>query len=111
MEIEEYPVRETISHFNGLQKGYSKGLTHCSFKYNIYLDAFWHDCETLYLAVLYSYHKCEPVKWHIKGNCRMVDLVIATVRRQVSGSGYENPAFEFMPSRSKVRPNLNQQPF
>lgn len=40
----------------------------------------------------------------------MVGLVIATVR-QVSGSGCEKLAFDFMPSRSKVEPNVSQQPF
>lgn len=80
-------------------------------KYNIYLGAFWYVCETFYLTVLYSHHKCKAIKWHIKGNCRMVGLVRVTVRRQLPGSGYEELAFDFMPSGSKAGPNLSQWPF
>ena len=73
----------------------------------MYSDVF----ETSCLAILYSYPKCEPKKRHVKGNCRMLGLVIATVKRQVSGCGCEAQAFDFVPSPPKAVPKLSQQPF
>lgn len=90
MEREEYPGRKTIFHFNWPHKGYSECFSTLLFWRItfIWVCTFWYVCETFSLADLYSYHKCKPIKWHIKGNCRMVALVIDPVRRQMSGSGW-----------------------
>lgn len=74
MEIEKDPVRKTVSHFSWLQKGYSKCCSTLLF-WNIifmWMHAFWYVCEKFCLAVLYSSYKFEPIKWHMKGNSRMV---------------------------------------
>lgn len=113
MEREEYPGRKPIFHFNWPHKGYSKcfsTLLFWSITF-IWVCTFWYVCETFSLADLYSYHKCKPIKWHIKGNCRMVALV----RRQMSGSGWgrgggaDRPLISCLQDQSRT--HLSQQPF